>query len=279
MRCALVFLLVLGCGLGARAAPQNPPEAQPPAPAPAPPPETEVIGAPPPKAAAQAGENELGYKDAAQVAALLHNVWLVAFRVNDLLTEVHPERWKLDEAASSSFAHSLDGLRAGLASVDDWRAQFEKRTDSMYLGYEIYTALGAVLPRLDGVAKAIVQHENASLAAQYSQAGSQLFDAQQALEPYLDYLSRTQDQLLLASQTNLAACENQLSYAMRSSVKPATPMPNVLPAWPKRHVQRNTRARARVALKATKKPELKPPAASRPKAAAPSEPGQNTPKQ
>jgi len=267
MRCALVFLLVLGCGLGTRAAPQNPPEAQPPVPAPLP--QTEVIGVAPQNAPPQAGESEAGSKDAAQVAALLHKAWLAAFRVNDLLTDLRPERWKLDEASSKSFGQTLEALRAQLGSVETSRSQFEKRADSVYLGYETYVALGAVLPRLDGVARAIAAHENTSLAAQYLQAQNQLFDAQQSLEPYLRNLLRNQDQLLLASQTNLAACENQLSYAMRASVKPATPMPNVLPAWPKRHSARRAAVPARAAQSA-KAPAPKP----KPKAPAPAEPGQ-----
>jgi hypothetical protein len=203
---------------------------------------------------------------------LLHKVWVAAFRFNDLLTEVRPERWKLDEASSQSFGQTLEALRAQLGSVDEWRGQFEKRTDSMYLGYETYVALGAVLPRLDGVARAVAAHENASLAAQYFQAQNQLFDAQQLLEPYLRNLLRNQDQLLLASQTNLAACENQLSYAMRASVKPATPMPNVLPAWPKRRPAQRTAALARAAKSVKAAPK------SKPKAPAPAKPVQNPPK-
>jgi len=76
-----------------------------------------------------------------------------------------------------------------------------------------------------------MQHENASLGAQFSQAGNQLFDLQQSLQPYLTFLLRNQDQILLATQTNLAACQNELGYAMRTRVEPAKPMKNVNPEF------------------------------------------------
>lgn len=304
MRHVFVFLLIAGMAFGAPGGAQqasSPGAPEPPAPAPPPVPESERVGATPSAPATAAPiASEDAYLEPAKVQALLHNVWLASFRINDLLTEAHPERWKLDAAAENSFHQSLDALRAQLSALEEWRGQFEKRAESMYLGYETYAAISAALPRLDGVIRAIAQHENASLAAQYQKAENQLYDAQQALEPHLRYLLRNQDQLLLASQSNLASCENQLGYAMRPSVKPATLMPNVLPVWPARHRSQrmtaaHTRAKAgRIVMKkpaakaatpkkpaATAAPTLRTKASAlppKPKATAPAQPVQNVKK-
>jgi hypothetical protein len=96
----------------------------------------------------------------------------------------------------------------------------------MYFGFQTYAAMNAALPRLDGVGRAATQFENPSLGAQYSQAGNQLFDLQQALQPYIAYLLRNPDQLLYMAQTNLAGCQNQLGNALRGQGEPAKPFKN-----------------------------------------------------
>lgn len=230
MRYVAIFLLLTGSACAARVAvsqENSAPPQEPPAPAPSPAPQSETVGTPqllpPAQVPVAAGP---GYMEPAQVQALLHQVWLAMFRTNDLLSDLQPERWKMDEAAGESFNQRLETLRAELDRLEQWRSQFEKRTESMYLGYETYAAMVAVLPRLEGVAQAVARHENSSLAAQYSEVENQFFDSQQAIEPYLRYLLRNQDQLLLANENDLAACQNQLSYAMHAAVAPAKPMKN-----------------------------------------------------
>jgi hypothetical protein len=282
MRYAAIFLLLTGLAGAARVAvsqENSAPPQEPPAPAPSPVPQTETVGAPqslpPAQAPVAAGP---GYMEPAQVQALLHQVWLATFRINDLLSDLHPEHWKLDAAAAESFSRALDTLRAELGRLEEWRSQFEKRTESMYLGYETYAAIVALLPRLEGLAQAVTRHENSSLAAQYSEVENQFFDSQQAMEPYLRYLLRNQDQLLLANENGLAACQNQLSYAMRADVAPAKPMKNehfIRPAH--RHSaaahpggagQASARKPARGAA-GPKKPEAKAAAPNKPVAASP----------
>ncbi|MGH6630411.1 MAG: hypothetical protein ACREB3_11830 [Burkholderiales bacterium] len=177
---------------------------------------------------------------AAEVKELTHKIWLAEFRINDLLTEVRPERWKLPEVARNSFNQTLATLREQLTALDGWRAQLGERPDSIYLGFTTYAAINAVLPRLDAVTRSITQRENASLGAQFSQAGNQLFDLQQKLQPYLAYLLHNQDEGLLATQNNLAACQTQLSSAMRGKTAPAKPMKNILPEFKGRRVRRSS---------------------------------------
>jgi hypothetical protein len=284
MRYAAIFLLVTGLACSARVAvaqENSAPPQEPPAPAPSPAPQSETIGAPqslpPAQVPVAAGP---GYMEPAQVQALLHQVWLAAFRTNDLLSDLHPEGWKMDEAASESFNQTLETLRAELDRLEQWRSQFEKRTESMYLGYETYAGMVAVLPRLEGLAQAVARHENSSLAAQYSEVENQFFDSQQAIEPYLRYLLRNQDQLLLANENGLAACQNQLSYAMRATVAPAKPMKNEHFIRPARrhsaaaHPGGAGKASARKfepGAASTKKPEASAPAQDKPTAAQPAE--------
>jgi len=192
-------------------------------------PRSEVAQAAPAAAGAVSGAE--GFLEPAQVKELLHKLWLAQYRINDLLTEVHPERWKLPDPTRQSFNEVLAALRQQLGALEEWRGQFDARPDSAHLGYETYRAIGGVLPRLDGVARSITRHENPSLGAQFSQAGNQLFDLQQTLGLYLGSLLHGQDQILLATQSNLATCQNQLSAAMRSHGEPVKPMKNVLPEF------------------------------------------------
>ena len=235
MRFIVLFLIALGPGEWARgqgAQPGLPAAAQPATSAGSPSLQTEKVEARESSSLApQKLPSEAGFMEPTQVKALLHKIWVVDYRINDLLTQVRPERWKISDAARNSFNQTLEALRAQLGALEEWRSQFEKRPDSMYLGYQTYATINAVLPRLDGVARSISQDENPSLGAQYGQAANQLFDLQQTLQPYLAFLMRNQDQVVYALQTNLAGCENQLSYAMRGKAEPAKPMKNVLPEF------------------------------------------------
>lgn len=193
---------------------------------------TETISSPPSsQAILKQFANQTGYMDATQVRALLHKMWMAEYRVNDLLSQVHPDKWKVSDAARNSFKQSLSSLQSSIGNFEDWRGQFEKRPDSMYLGYKTYAAVNAILPRLDGVARSMAQNENASIAAQFSQAENPLFDAQQVLEPYLSFLLKNQDGLVSAAQTNLASCQNELGYALHNRAGKAVRMKNVNPVF------------------------------------------------
>jgi len=193
---------------------------------------TEQIAAPtqvPPITSTQT--NLPGRLEPEQVKALAHKIWLAQFRLNDLLAQVHPEKWKMPPEAQKSFDQSLDSLRKALAAEEEWRSQFEARPDSLYLGFQTYVAISAVLPRVDGVAHSVSHYENASFGAQYSQSANQLFDLQQAIEPHLAFLLKNQDNVLVVAQSNLASCENQLNTAMSGKQAPAIPMKNITPEF------------------------------------------------
>ena len=188
-------------------------------------PPTETIPAPQP-AQTSKPVNDPGFMEPVQVKALAHKIWMAEYRITDLLTQVHAEKWKTSNVTRNSFNQTLENLHKALEGLEEWRAQFEKRPDSMYFGFQTYAGMNAALPRLDGIARAASQFENPSLGAQYSQAGNQLFDLQQALQPYVAYLLRNPDQLLYVAQTNLAGCQNELGNALRGQGGPAKPLKN-----------------------------------------------------
>jgi hypothetical protein len=123
-------------------------------------------------------------------------------------------------------------------ALEAWRVQLDARPDSMYLAYMMHASIDAILPRLDGVTRIITQRENSSLGAQFSQAGNQLFDLQQSLQPYLVYLLRNQDQTLYAAQTNLAGCENRLGAALRTQQGQLKVLKNIVPDFKGRRVRK-----------------------------------------
>jgi hypothetical protein len=194
--------------------------------------ETETIGPTSPAPNVPAAHAEAsGYMEPTQVKALTHKLWLAEYRLNDLLSQVKPDKWNMSPVTRKSFAQTVDSLHTTLAGLEDWRSQFENRPDSLYLGFQTYVAISALLPRVDGVARGVSQYENASLGAQYSQSGNQFFDLQQSIQPHLSYLLKNQDNMMTAAQSNLASCQNELNYAERNKEGRATPMKNIAPEF------------------------------------------------
>ncbi len=197
--------------------------------------ETQKIEAPPGSQTPPATlTNDMGSLHDTEVKALLTKVRFSEYRINDLLTDVRPERWKLPDTTLESFHQTLKALRAQVAALEEWRAQFEQRTDSLYLGFQTYAAINSALPRLNGVAKSVAEHETAGYAAQFSKAGDQLFDLQQTIGSYVGSLLQNRDQLIVNYEHNMATCQQDLSAAMRGKGSRATPMRNAQPIRPQR---------------------------------------------
>jgi hypothetical protein len=214
--------------------------------------ETETIGEPgkaPAVPSAQTGA--AGHLEPDQVKALMHKVWLAQYHLTDLLSQVSPDKWKMPPAARQSFGQSMDSLHKAMAAEEEWRSQFDARPDSMYLGFRVYVAINAVLPRVDGVARSVTRYENASYGGQFSQAANQLFDLQQMIEPHLEYLLKNQDNVLLVAQTNLASCQNELNTAEGGKQGRAIPMKNIAPDFKGR---KRTAAAAAAAAAAKQEP-------------------------
>lgn len=242
----LAALILWVCADNIQAAPKARPSPQPASqnpstPTPLPDVPTQKIDVPPASQAQPATDiKQTGSLPAADVKALLAKVRSSEYRINDLLTDVHPDRWKLSDVTLESFNQTLKTLRAQVEALGEWRAQFEKRTDSLYLGFQTYASINSVLPRLDGVARSIGEHETPGYAAQFSRAGNQLFDLQQTIGGYVGSLLHNQDQLLLGFENNMAACQQNLSVAMRGKATRAKRMKNARPVRPQRRSSHHT---------------------------------------
>lgn len=234
MKLSFLLLLVAACPLSLTAQstgkkPQLPPHPNAPASEPV---QTEQIVAPnQPPPSSSAKTDAQGHLESEQTKVLTHKIWLAEFRLNDLLSQVRSDKWKMAPSARQSFDDTMASTHKALDSVESWRGQFEARPDSLYLGFMTYVSLGAVLPRVDGVGQSVSKYENNSFGAQFSQAGNQLFDLQQMIEPQLAVLLKSQDSVLLISQNNLASCQNELNFAEHDKEGHAIPMRNIAPAF------------------------------------------------
>ena len=180
---------------------------------------------------------------------------LTEYRVDDLLSDVRPNRWKLAPATLDSVNATLATLHSELTALAEWQAQFGQRTNSVFLGFQTYSAVDAVLPRLYGMAGSVEEHENASYAAQLGQAGNNLFDLQQKLGSYVGSLLHSQDEQILALDNNLASCQQTLTSEMRGKAPRAVPVRNEAPIRPER---RRTISRAAGAKKKNAHPKSVP---------------------
>lgn len=230
-RVAVFF--VAGLVLPARARPQeksSPTGGSPPAPTAGPPaPSPGIV-----EGMLAKSSSEPGYLGAQQVKALLDQSRFAEYRINDLLTDVHPERWKISDTARKSFNQTVETMRGQLKALQEWRAEFAGRPDSMNSGFQTYSTIGAILPRLEGVARTISEADNPSFGAQFYEAADRLFDLQQQLGPYVGFLLRNQDSIAQALENNLAGCQSDLGHAMRGQTEHPKWMKNSSPVRARR---------------------------------------------
>jgi len=179
-----------------------------------------------------------GYMEPAEVKKLMDQVRFAEYRINDLLTDVNPQRWKMSDTGRASFQETLRTLRTQMDSLKKWRSLFQDRPESSYLAFETYAAMNAVLPRLEGVARNVSELDNPSYGVQFSQSGDRLFDLQQNLGAYVDFLLQIQDQIQLALENNLAGCQRDLGQAMRVRAQRAKSIRNLPALRPARRAPR-----------------------------------------
>ncbi len=176
-----------------------------------------------------AKSNTPGYMAPEQVKALLDQERFAEFRINDLMTDLHPDRWKISETARNSFNQTLATMRSQMDVLKGWRAQFVERPENMGAAFQTYATIGAILPRLEGVARTVSQADNPSFGAQFDQAADRLFDLQQKLAPYIGFLLQNQDSIVVALEGNLAGCQTDLGHAMRGQAERPKWMKNSAP--------------------------------------------------
>jgi len=193
----------------------------------------------------------------AELKELLHQAYVPEYRLKDLLGQENTEHWSASQQERDAFNDARETLQSRLAEFEKWRGQFAEYPESLEDAFQAYVTLGNVLGPLDVVADRISHDESPQMGDNYRAPGRQMAAIQEKLLPYVTYLLRYHDQTLQAFRHNLAACEKQLSYAMRPQTQAAVPMKNVLPVFQgrRRAMRENHRRKpARAPVKTPSKP-------------------------
>ena len=196
---------------------------------------------------------------AAQVKQLLYRVYVPAYRIEDLLSQEQPEKWKAPAPEQGAFNASRQELQKDLANLERWRAQFSEHPADLNSGFQTFVAMDRLVEPLENVTLRVEQYENPRAAANYQQSGADLRAREDDLLPYLTFLFSHRDQTVQMYQTDLSNCQNQLGFAMHGLQTRATPMKNVLPQFQGRNVKKR---KAEEKKPAAKKPAPKKRASS-----------------
>jgi hypothetical protein len=109
---------------------------------------------------------------------------MAAFRVNDLLTLLQPDKWKIDDAGRKSFSQTLDSLRDQLKTLEQWRYQLVAQPQNARVADKVSAALDAVRTSVEAFGRAVAQYESPGAGAEYKHAAESLSGLAQKLESY-----------------------------------------------------------------------------------------------
>lgn len=193
--------------------------------------ETEKINPGENPAPLSSGVIESAPADQAQIKAMLYKAYVPAFRIKDLLAQERPDQWHASQADRAAFADASKMLSDRIAELQKWRDQLDTHPDSLEAAFETYASLGKLVGPADVVGRLVGQYGNAKVGAEYGQRAEQVEESRDQVEPYLDYLLRHFDHTSGSIERDFAACENQLSYAMRPTVHQAAAMKNINPVF------------------------------------------------
>src|SRR6516164_3397265 len=166
-----------------------------------------------------------------QLKQVLYKMYVPTYRIQDVLTHEQPENLKASEAERASFSQARATLQAKLAEFEKVRNQFAASPASPDLAFQTYVSALSVQDPLEQVSKSLSTQGEAKLADEFRQRGRELIAAQQELVPYISYFVSRWDRAAQMFQSNLAACEKQLNYAMHFHTQAATPLPNINPEF------------------------------------------------
>jgi len=162
---------------------------------------------------------------------VLYKAYIPAFRLQDLLSQEHPDQWRAPQADRTAFQDSAKTLSDRIAELEKWRDQLDSHPSSLEAAFEAYVSLGKLVGPADAVGRLVGQYGDPKAGAEYGQRAEQVEESRDQLEPYLDYLLRHHDHTTGAIERDFVTCENQLSYAMRPAVQRAAAMKNINPVF------------------------------------------------
>src|SRR5438046_3129754 len=109
-----------------------------------------------------------------ETQALLQKIYMAAFRINDLLTLLRPDQWKMGDAERKSFSQTLDSLRDQLKTLEQWRYQLMAQPQNTSVADKTSAALDAVRTSVEAFARAVGQYDSPGAGAEYKGAAETL---------------------------------------------------------------------------------------------------------
>jgi hypothetical protein len=193
--------------------------------------ETEVIkpsAAQPPITVAAPEKSPLNNE---QLKTLLYQAYVPAFRLKDMLSQEHPDTWKIPAAERTLYNDSAQALEKRLADLASWRDQLEAHPESLDAAFQTYAALGKISEPAGIVGHIVSQYGDPKDGSEYAEKARQVAEFRDQIEPYVGYLLRRHDEAIGTVERNFVRCETELTSVMRPTTVAAEPMKNVLPVF------------------------------------------------
>lgn len=182
----------------------------------------------------------------AQVKAILYGIYSSVYRIRDLVTQEKPDTWNAPQPGRTAANENRASLLSEASVLEKWRSLFSEDPDNMYYAFQLYRSVQDLVQPLQAFSQNVDQYENASLASDYIRAARDVQARLSDLVPYMNFFLQRESQSIDLYQSDLAACQNRLTYAMHGFVRTAIPMANIVPDFKgKRVVHRKSGAPAR----------------------------------
>jgi hypothetical protein len=178
-----------------------------------------------------------------QVKAVLYEIYTSVYRIRDLLSQERPDEWKASLPERTAATHARASILSEASELEKWRGLFSEYPDNMYDAFQLYRSVQELVQPLQAFSLGVDRYENASLASDYSRRAGDLQARLGDLIPYINFFLQHESHNIDLYQSDLATCQNRLSYAMHGFIHPAIPMKNIVPDFKGRRVRR-TKAKA-----------------------------------
>jgi hypothetical protein len=174
----------------------------------------------------------------AQVKAVLYQIYTSIYRVRDLLTQEHPDRWKASLPERAAANQTRASVLSEARELEKWREMFSEYPDNMYYAFQLYRSVQELAQPLQAFSLGVDRYESATLASDYSRRAGDLQASLSDLIPYINFFLQHESHSIDLYQSDLATCQNRLSYAMHGFIHPAIPMKNIVPDFKGRRAPR-----------------------------------------
>jgi hypothetical protein len=180
-----------------------------------------------------------------QVKAVLYAIYVSTYRIRDLLTQEHPGQWKASLPDRTAAMQARARILSGASELEKWRGLFSEDPDNMYDAFQLYRSVQELVQPVQAFSLAVDRYENTALASDYSRRAGDLEARLSDLIPYINFFLKHESHSIDLYQSDLASCQNRLSYAMHGFMRPAVPMKNIVPDFQgRRMTRRKTKATA-----------------------------------